>query len=89
MCRHPNYLGEITLWTGIAIAALPGLGGWAYATLISPVFVWLLLTRISGIRMLEARADRRWRDDAAYQEYKRSTPALFPSGLRRGPGAPQ
>ncbi len=89
LCRHPNYLGEIMLWTGIAIASVPALAGWRYATLISPVFVWLLLTRISGIRMLEARADRRWRDDPGYAAYKARTPALFPFRLagRRGAAA--
>ena len=49
----PNYFGEILLWTGIAVAALPALEGWQHVTLISPVFVYLLLTRISGVRMLE------------------------------------
>ena len=35
--RHPNYFGEITLWIGIAIMALPVLSGWRWVTLISPV----------------------------------------------------
>ena len=37
--RHPNYFGEILLWVGIAIIALPTLEGWRWLTLISPVFV--------------------------------------------------
>ncbi len=77
-CRHPNYLGEIALWTGVAVAALPALDGWRYVTLVSPVFVWLLLTRISGIPLLEAQADRRWGNDPAYRAYKARTPILFP-----------
>ncbi len=76
--RHPNYFGEILLWIGIAIIAFPALAGWQFATLASPVFVWLLLTRISGIRMLEARADRRWGDDSDYRRYRDNTPALVP-----------
>lgn len=75
--RHPNYFGEILLWTGIAVIAAPLLEGWQLATLASPVFVWLLLTRISGVRMLEARANRRWRDDSGYQTYVRRTNALL------------
>ena len=47
--RHPNYFGEITLWTGVAIIALPVLQGWQLLTLISPLFVFVLLTRMSGI----------------------------------------
>lgn len=76
--RHPNYFGEITLWTGIAILAVPILSGWRWVVLISPVFVTLLLTQISGIPMLEKRADERWGDDAAYQRYRESTPVLVP-----------
>lgn len=76
--QHPNYFGEIALWTGIALCALPALDGWQHATLVSPVFVWLLLTRISGTRMLDARARRRWGDDPEYLEYTARTPRLVP-----------
>ncbi len=81
--RHPNYFGEILLWIGIAVIAAPVLQGWQLATLVSPVFVWLLLTRISGVRMLEARANRRWRDDPGYQEYLRRTNTLLLRPPRR------
>lgn len=76
--RHPNYFGEITLWLGIAIIALPALSGWQLVTLISPLFVTLLLTRVSGIPLLEARADERWGGEAAYEAYKARTPVLVP-----------
>ena len=76
--RHPNYFGEITLWVGVAIMALPVLSGWRWAMLISPVFVVVLLTRISGIPMLEARAKKRWGDDESFQIYTSNTPVLVP-----------
>jgi steroid 5-alpha reductase family enzyme len=76
--RHPNYFGEIALWIGIALIALPVLSGWQLATLISPVFVYLLLTRISGVPLLEARANKKWGEDPNFVAYMRSTPALFP-----------
>jgi len=76
--RHPNYFGEIMLWTGIAVAALPVLHDWWYLTLISPVWVVLLLTKISGIRLLEQRAEKLWGDDLDYQQYKGKTPILIP-----------
>jgi steroid 5-alpha reductase family enzyme len=80
--RHPNYFGEILLWFGIALIALPVLSGLQYLTLISPVFVIVLLTRISGIPMLERRADKRWGEDPGYQHYKRTTPVLLPKPPR-------
>ena len=76
--RHPNYFGEIILWVGIAIMALPVLSGWRWVTLVSPVFVVLLLMRISGIPMLERRGAKRWGDDPGYQAYVEGTPVLVP-----------
>lgn len=83
--RHPNYFGEITLWVGVALIALPALSGWQHVTLISPLFVYFLLTRVSGIPMLESRADERWGDDPDYQAYKKRTPVLFPRPPGFGP----
>ena len=83
LCRHPNYLGEIVLWSGIALVALPALSGWSYATLISPLCVWVLLTRVSGIRLLEARGRQRWGEDPAYRAYRERTPPLLPRVYRR------
>lgn len=78
LSRHPNYFGEILLWFGIAVIAAPVLQGWQYITLISPVFVTLLLTRVSGVNLLEASGRERWGADPAYQEYVAKTPALLP-----------
>ena len=74
--RHPNYFGEIVLWVGMAIIAIPVLEGWQWATLISPVFVAFLLTKVSGVPMLEKAADERWGGQDDYEAYKQSTPVL-------------
>ena len=76
--RHPNYFGEIVLWTGMAIVAVPVLHGWQWVTLISPVFVTFLLTKVSGIPLLEEKADQRWGGQDDYEAYKRRTPVLVP-----------
>jgi steroid 5-alpha reductase family enzyme len=76
--RHPNYFGEILLWLGIAVIASSTLRGWQWVTLISPLFVFFLLTKISGIPMLEKRADARWGDHEGYRRYKAETPVLIP-----------
>ena len=75
--RHPNYVGEILLWFGVSVAAFPALSGWSMVTLVSPFFVWLLLTRVSGVPLLEASADRRWAGDPEYEAYKVATPTLL------------
>lgn len=77
-CRHPNYFGEITLWFGILVIAVPILSGLSWLVVISPIFVFLLLTRISGINLQDAQAKQRWGNDPDYQAYRKATPALFP-----------
>lgn len=81
--RHPNYFGEILLWVGIAVIAVPMLAGWQWVALGSPVFVTVLLTQISDLPPLERRADKRWGDDPEYQRYVADTPVLIPRPPRR------
>lgn len=80
--RHPNYAGEIVLWVGTALVAVSGLNGVWLVTLVSPVFVYGLLTRVSGVPLLEARADARWGGDADYVAWRDATPVLWPRWTR-------
>jgi len=83
--RHPNYFGEIVLWTGIAIMATPAMSGWQWLGWLSPLFVCWLLMKVSGIPMLEKRADEKWGGQADYEAYKAATPVLVPRPPRRTP----
>lgn len=76
--RHPNYFGEILLWVGVAIVAVPALQGWQWVALVSPIFVTLLLTKVSGVPLLEQKSDRKWGGQPEYEDYKRTTPVLIP-----------
>lgn len=76
--RHPNYFGEILLWTGVTVASLPVLSGWQWVTIISPIFVAFLIIRISGVPKLEAHAKKKWGDEKEYQDYVASVPLLIP-----------
>ena len=85
--QHPNYFGEITMWVGIAVAAAPNLSGWLYVGLLSPVFVVVLLTKVSGIPLLQRKAEATWGDDPDFRSYRERTPLLVPRPPRQAPGA--
>ena len=77
LSRHPNYFGEILLWTGVAVMSISSLQGLQYITLISPIFVYILLVYISGIRILEHQAKKKWGHLDSFKKYIKNTPRLF------------
>ena len=77
LSRHPNYLGEIILWLGITIMSISALSGWQYVTLISPIFTYVLLVYVSGVRLLEASGKKKWGHLENYKKYLKNTPALI------------
>jgi steroid 5-alpha reductase family enzyme len=76
--RHPNYFGELLVWWGLFVYAVPFLHGAAFAVAIGPVFLTLLLLFVSGIPPLERSARAKYGDDPAYLEYRRRTSVLVP-----------
>ena len=76
--RHPNYFGEITLWTGITVMGISTFEGMNYLAIFSPIFSYLLLVYVSGVRMLEFRGHKKWGHLDEYNSYKKNTPKLIP-----------
>jgi steroid 5-alpha reductase family enzyme len=76
--RHPNYFGEVVVWWGIWVVALSAPYG--ALAIISPITITVLLLGVSGIPMLE----RKYADNAEYQQYKAETSAFFPWPPRKG-----
>lgn len=76
--QHPNYFGEILLWTGIAVVGAGIFEGGQWIGLLSPVFVAVLLVKVSGIPLLEKRGDEKWGGDEAYRAYRAQVSRLIP-----------
>lgn len=75
--RHPNYLGEIIFWCGIALISVEG-GAWI--GLISPILMAIFLTSVSGVPFLDERLSATRPDYAAY---KARVPAFIPWTRRK------
>jgi steroid 5-alpha reductase family enzyme len=77
--RHPNYLGEIMCWIGIYLFAYGSLSAaQKIYGVISPLVIAALLLFISGIPILEKKADEKWKESKDYQKYKKRTAILIP-----------
>ncbi|RXG72969.1 hypothetical protein Avbf_04624 [Armadillidium vulgare] len=78
LSRHPNYFGEILLWFGLYVSASSVFRSYEYLTVFSPVFVYLLITQLSGIPPLEKYGQKKWGKQPSYREYINKTPLLIP-----------
>lgn len=77
--RHPNYVGEILVWTGVWLFSLSALSGWQiWLGLLSPIYIACLILFVSGVPLLEKSADKRWGKLAAYQQYKQRVGVMLP-----------
>ncbi|GBG27007.1 Potassium/sodium hyperpolarization-activated cyclic nucleotide-gated channel 4 [Hondaea fermentalgiana] len=75
--RHPNYFGEWTLWTGMFLFCASTFEGMQWAAVLSPIFVFCLLNFVSGVPLLEKRADEKWGGQPDYENYKATTSVFF------------
>lgn len=76
--RHPNYFGEMLMWWGVFAFCAQALQASEWLSLISPVFITALLLFVTGIPTTEKRNDEIYKDNQAYNEYKKKTGLLFP-----------
>ncbi len=74
--RHPNYFGEMLVWWGIYLAVFPTLNGWQYASILSPVYITLLLIFGSGVPTLEKNYQQKY--GQAWLDYKQKTSCIIP-----------
>ncbi len=76
LSRHPNYFFEWLYWLAYPALALAGFWPWGWLALMAPALMFLLLTRISGIPMLEREMLESKGD--AYRVYQQRVSAFFP-----------
>ena len=76
--RHPNYFFEWLHWWSYVFLGITYSGGWF--TLLGPLIMWYVITRVTGIPPTEAQALKS--RGAAYARYQQTTNAFFP-GPRR------
>lgn len=81
--RHPNYFGEVLLWWGIWLFALPSLSGLDHLAFLGPLFITLLILFVSGIPLLEKAADKKYAGREDYAAYRASTSILMPLPPKR------
>jgi steroid 5-alpha reductase family enzyme len=71
--RHPNYFGDACVGWGLFLVALETpLGAWS---LPGPLLLTFLLTRVSGVPLLEEQLQKTRPD---YADYVARTPSFFP-----------
>jgi steroid 5-alpha reductase family enzyme len=76
--RCPNYLGEITFWTGVFISGVTALNHWAQWVFAIFAYIAIVFIMFNGAQRLERRQKARLADDPAYQEYASKTPIIIP-----------
>lgn len=81
--RHPNYFFEWLGWCAWPVFAIDfsGVWPWGWLALTGPAYIYWLLTRVSGVPLLEAHM-RRSRPEA-FAAYAARTSVFFPRPPRR------
>lgn len=77
--RHPNYFGEICMWVGICLSGSSCFTGAQWLSWISPLTTYVLLMKVSGVPLLEAKGEKEWGQLPEYQWYVKHTPCIVPA----------
>lgn len=77
--RHPNYFGEILVWWGAFSLSVEvtKLDKSLWTSILSPLFLMAILLFLSGIPLLETKADERYGSNEEYIIYKGKTSPLI------------
>ena len=75
--RCPNYLGEMTFWTGVLLSGIGAVSGWQWAV-VAIGYIGIIFVMFSGARRLEIRQDKNYGNDPEYQKYVTTVPILLP-----------
>lgn len=84
--QHPNYFGEMLLWSSLCMSCITGLRGTSQKLLsmVSPAFTIFLLKYVSGIPLLKKAAMKKYGNDPDYLAYCARTNLLVPWLPRSG-----
>jgi steroid 5-alpha reductase family enzyme len=75
--RHPNYFGDTCTWWGLWLISAEAGAWW---TVVGPILLTWLLTRLSGVPMLERALTR---SRPGYADYVARTSSFFPLPPKR------
>ena len=76
--RCPNYLGEITFWTGVFVSGVTAYktpGQWIMAII---AYICIVYIMFNGAQRLEKRQMARYGENEEYNEYANKTPIIIP-----------
>lgn len=73
--QHPNYAGELLFWWSIFLACIAFTPWYA---VVGPLWITFIITRFSGITLLQEKWEEKYGDDPAFRAYQERTWKLLP-----------